>query len=469
MFEGIKRHVSIFRESWKQDKEAAKHRKPVIEPDFLPAALEVLEKPASPLGRTIVYTIIAFFLIAIVWSLVGKIDVVASAQGKLVPQGNVKTIQPAELGVVRAIHASNGDTVKAGDVLVELDPSMTSADEERTGRERLVAAVNAARDEAILRFLDEADATYYPPEGATPAMIRMQERLIASQISEYQAQLAALDKQMDERRVDYELVVKQLVKLEETLPLLEQQVDARRTLLEKGLTSRLLFLELQERFVAHKQDVLIERDRLMKARAAIQTVERQMEQVRQEFRRTTLTEYAEFTEQAAALEQELIKARTRHGLQNLTAPVDGVVQQRAIHTIGGVVQPGEPVMVIVPGTAEGGVELQVEALVLNKDIGFVHEGQPVEVKLEAFPFTKYGVIHGTVERIATDAVQDEHLGLVYPAKVSMDATTIMANGRVVNLGPGMSVTAEIKTGKRRLIEFVLSPLLRYQDEALRER
>ncbi len=149
----------------------------------------------------------------------------------------------------------------------------------------------------------------------------------------------------------------------------------------------------------------------------------------------------------------------------LRSPVDGVVQQLSVHTVGGVVTPAETLMHVVPRTGP----LEVRCRVLNKDIGFIRAGQVAEVKVEAFPFTKYGIIDGLVLHISKDAIPDEKLGLVYDARIVMAATQIFADSRMINLSPGMTVTAEIKTGKRKIIEYLLSPLMRYQDEALRER
>lgn len=152
-------------------------------------------------------------------------------------------------------------------------------------------------------------------------------------------------------------------------------------------------------------------------------------------------------------------------MPRLAAPVDGIVQQLAIHTIGGVVTPAQPLMVIVPESQK----LEIEAMVLNKDIGFVSANQPAEIKLEAFPFTKYGIIDGTVSQVSSDAIQDEKQGLVYAARIAMTQSSINVDGKQVNLSPGMAVTTEIKTGKRRIIEYLLGPVLQYRQESLRER
>lgn len=165
------------------------------------------------------------------------------------------------------------------------------------------------------------------------------------------------------------------------------------------------------------------------------------------------------------LTQELIKAESRGRFMTLTAPVDGVVQQLSVHTVGGVVTPAQPLLVIVPGDNP----FEVEAFIQNKHIGFVNAGQEAEVKIETFPFTKYGTIPATIIQVSNDAIQDEKRGLIYAARVALSRATMAVEEKTVNLTSGMAVTVEIKTGKRRLIEYFLSPLLQYENESLRER
>ncbi|MEM6682754.1 MAG: HlyD family type I secretion periplasmic adaptor subunit [Pseudomonadota bacterium] len=464
--QGVLRHWDVLKESWSLENQRRKRAKRYEERDFLPAALEVLESPPSPLGRTILISITAFILIALLWAIFGHVDVVATAQGKLIPKERVKVIQPAEYGVVRAIHVADGKAVKAGDVLIELDPSVTGAEQSQAGQSLKMARVDEARAKALLTYLDDnTPPAFIAPDGTATSIALVQQRLIDSQVAEYDAQLAALLQQRIERLADKAVTAQELVKLEETLPLIAEQVDARAQLMAKGLSPRLLYLELKERLVTQQSNIRIQRQQLAKTEAAIASLDRQTDQVKSEFRKQVIADLAEAGNQVALAEDEVLKAATRTGLKQLIAPVDGTVQQLAIHTVGGVVEPAQALMVVVPG--EG--ELIAEALVLNKDIGFVEKGDTVEVKLEAFPFTKYGVIEGTLDDLSMDAIQDETLGLVYQARVSLKQSTIRVNGRDIPLGPGLAATTEIKTGERRIIEFILSPLLRYRDEAFRER
>lgn len=190
-----------------------------------------------------------------------------------------------------------------------------------------------------------------------------------------------------------------------------------------------------------------------------------MESEKAEAQRTALSERVELEVRSAGLAQELAKAEKRSGLQRITAPVDGVVQQLAVHTVGGVVTPAQSLMVVVPQDAT----LEVEAKVQNKDIGFVHEGQEAVVKIDAFPFTKYGVINARVLSVSNDVIEDEKMGWVFGARLAMSSSTLPVNGRDVKLSPGMSVMIEVKTGERRLIEYFLSPVLRGANESVRER
>lgn len=473
----FKRHWEVAKEAYRLEKDKAAKRLPIHQQDFLPAALAIMEKPASPAGRFTVWLIVLFFSIAVLWSFFGKIDVVAVANGAVTAHGQTKVIQSSQPGVVLDIFVENGSKVKQGDVLIDLDSTMSNADVTRLTREYQAANLIKARSSWLLSEIENPVSEYtsasqnlhqasleFPPN-VDKDVARVQEMLALSQASEYRAIQSAYEQQRAEKNSERSVVEKQLHKLMETLPLLQEQVDGMAELSERGVTARFQYLEYQERLIARRQDLVIEQDKLLQVDASIRTIEKQQEQHRQEFRKQVVSNLAESTDALVKIEQELKKAEQTNNFQRIRAPVDGVVQQLAVHTIGGVVKAADPLLIVVPDDRK----LQVEANVLNKDIGFVEEGQEVEVKLEAFPFTKYGVVHGKVESIDLAAVQDENLGLVYPARISIEQSVMLVNGKNIPLTPGMTLTAELKTGKRRLIEFLLSPLLRYKDESLRER
>jgi hemolysin D len=426
---------------------------------------KILEKPANPLGRAIIWALVAFFCITVLWAIFGHVDMVASTMGRTVPTEQVKLIQPAEMGVVRAIHVRDGQHVKKGEALLDLDRTFTGADEDQASQNLLIASVVKARTDVLQGYFEGKDIKLQLPKEAANSSYHTQTRLIKSQIGEFEANSNALNERQLEIKAELSLANSELEKLQQVLPLIGEQLKVHERLQADKTTSRTAYLELKERHINQVQNIAIQKQQMIKLRASSRAVTSQLEQIRQEFISRVTQEMVEAEDKITLAQAELDKAERRSGLQTLTSPVDGIVQQLAIHTIGGVVQPAEPVMVIVPGDGK----LIVEAMVLNKDIGFVHVGDSVEIKLETFPFTKYGMIPGEIITISSDAIQDEDLGLVYAAKIEMKKQTIYVRGRDVKLSPGMSLQAEIKTGERRIIEFLLSPLMRYRDESLRER
>jgi hemolysin D len=445
--------------------------------EFLPAALEIQEKPPSPAGRAIIWSIVAFFTIAIVWAMIGEIDIVATAHGKIVPSGRVKVIQPLEIGVVRQIHVLEGEHVQAGDLLIELDPTATRADLGRLEMELIGARLDQARYRQLERMTAEvADDTEQSlaialelspglEQQASASGRRLQDQILKSEWSEHRARLAALDNTIASREAELAALQSDVKKLEGTLPLITRRADALKGLLAKKLSSEQAWLELEEKRIDQQQELAAQKNRTRQVDASIREARQQREALDAEFRHQLLAKLSETDRRIEQLQQERVKATQRTELQQLTAPVSGVVQQLAVHTIGGVVTPAQELMKIVPESEN----LEVEAWILNKDIGFVEEGQTAEVKIETFPFTKYGTLDAEVIDVSNDAITDEQKGLVYAGRVLLQKSTIRVGEKIVNLTPGMAVTVEIKTGTRRLIEFVLSPLLRYKQESLGER
>jgi hemolysin D len=451
--------------------------------EFLPAALEIVETPPSPAGRATALALAGFLVVALVWAWFGHVDVVAVADGRIVPDEGSKLIQPKELGVVRNIHVRDGQSVRAGDMLIELDPTESAADRDRLVREVMETEIEGIRLHATLDAADAgtpaAIAALSPPEGADPTLALLHRELLRSRLGEYQSRIAALGNELAQRQAERSGILAEQAKLRTTLPLIRERVEALQYLARKDLTPKLSALELQQELIEAEQDLQIQNHRLTQLDAQIVTLRDSRRQAEQEFRGATLTAIAEAERKLAGLRQELIKAEDRRRRLQLTAPIDGVVQQLDVHTIGGVVTPAQKLMVIVPRDAK----LQIEALVLNRDIGFVREGQEAEIKVETFPFTKYGLLRGQVLHLSRDALtptpaanaaegQDRARtpdGPVYTARVSMDRTVMAVDGQEIPLGPGMAVSVEIRTDQRRVIEYLLAPLLRYRQESLRER
>ncbi|TFI58515.1 HlyD family type I secretion periplasmic adaptor subunit [Sphingomonas parva] len=464
-FPTLSRHLAVLKEAWQRQNDADRSRKPREEYEFLPAALEIMETPPSPGLRVLMLTLCSLFAIAVLWSFIGKVDVVAVGTGKTIPAANVKVIQPVEIGAVRAIHVRNGERVKKGQLLIELDPTLVGADEAQATRGLLSARIAQARNDALLAHLSGRPARFVAPAGTPADTVTTQNLLIRSAIAEYEAERATLAQSRAEQGAQLSSAEAEIAKLRQTLPLVDQQLEARRDLSAKGHYPKLKVLEYEQLRVEHLQNIAVQESAAAKARAAIGAIDAQIAKLRQSFAKTASTELATAEDESSMRGEELRKSERRRLMQQLRSPVDGVVQQLAVHTVGGVVQPAQPLMVIVPD----GSEIEVEAQILNKDIGFIREGQPVRVKLEAFPFTDYGLIEGVVETISRDAIQDEKIGLVYAARVRLKRDFLQIGTRRQPIGPGLAVQAEIKTGERRIIRYLLSPISQAVDEAGRER
>jgi hemolysin D len=459
------------------------------EREFLPAALEIMETPASPVGRAVAATLIAFFLIALAWAIFGRIDIIATAQGKIVPVGRIKVIQPLETGMVTAIRARDGDRVKEGQVLIELDRVASTSERNRVRHDYLRSRLDVARLVALRAGFDAGIGTgeFVPPEGAPAYEIARTRASMIAQAEQQAAKMAALDQQIAQKVAEADEIAAIIAKLRAGLPLIQEAADVREKVMKMEFGNRISHLEAQLKLSEQRHDLIVQERRAVESVAARKALESQRDQTKAEYARGIMTELAEAEPKAAQFAEDMVKAEKRMQDQVLRAPLDGTVQQLALHTIGGVVTPAQALMVVVPA----GAGIEIEAMVLNKDIGFVHDGDDAEIKIDTFNFTKYGLLHGKVITVSQDAMMrdksanqtnaDRQSGqtgrsseppgqeLLYTTRVSLDKTSMQIDDRMVELTPGMAVTVEIKTGKRRVIEFLLSPLLRYKQESLRER
>ncbi|MCB1752593.1 MAG: HlyD family type I secretion periplasmic adaptor subunit, partial [Gammaproteobacteria bacterium] len=429
--------------------------------DFLPAALEIEQRPPSPGGRAIGWTLMLCFVAAVAWATLGSADIVAVAKGRIVPDGRNKLIQPLEMGSIKAIHVNEGQHVARGQHLLELDDVSVRADL-RNIRQELS---NLEQEYARLCMLDEWLQRGETPSEAVEALPRLQRELLLAQWRQHQANLKALQSERRKREAEQMNLEQQVRKLEATLPLVTKRAQTLQKLSAKRFLGEAEFLEMEQQRLEMAYDLASNRKRADEIVAALTGIDAQREQARRRFHSQVLLEQQENRKRVTALQQERIKASTRLAAYTLYAPVAGVVQQLSVHTLGGIVTPAQQLMTIIP---DDGV-LEVEALVENRDIGFVREGQRVEVKIDAFPFTRYGIVEAVLTDLSNDAIADERKGLVYRAKVTLKENRIRVDRGWVNLSPGMTVSAEVKTGKRRLIEFFLAPLLRYRQESIRER
>ncbi|QTS86756.1 HlyD family type I secretion periplasmic adaptor subunit [Ectopseudomonas khazarica] len=464
----INRYRQAWRHSWRNRQAMDAPPRLNHEVHFLPAALALQEAPVHPAPRIIQWTIIAFAVIALLWACIGEIDVVATATGKIVPSGKSKVIQPSEVAVVKAIQVYDGQRVKAGELLVELDTQITGADVQRLKSDLLAAQVDSARAGALLDAIEEGREPASLASRiaqASEAQQRSAQTWLRGQYLELQSTLQQSDAEIAQRTAEIQAARAWVAKLQESLPIARQLAADYKRLLDKAYVAKHAYLEKEQQRLDQERELAVQQARVLELQAAKQQAESRRQSVLAQTRRAMLDLLHESEQRAAGLQQELSKAEQRNRLMHLTAPVDGTVQQLAIHTAGGVVTEAQPLMVIVPSNQP----VEVEAMLENKDIGFVRPGQEVEVKVDTFTFTKYGVVHGTVVSISDDAIEDERLGLVYSTRIQLKENSIVVGDQQVALSPGMSIRAEVKTDKRKVIDYFLSPLKQHTAESLGER
>ena len=493
------------------------------EAEFLPAELEILDSPPWPLARVILWMMMALLLIAVVWSYFGRLDIVASARGIIIPDSRTKVIQSAVAGKVTSIEVANGDAVEAGDVLVKLDTVSATAAYDKSAADlhaallaaamaRTLAAVDFHDPEntAVPRLEDLPELADVPADqiqaqqDVLDSLFHRQQAKAAQFISQRATQQAALRLQNEQAASARKLIAQeeqvvsvQLSGLEEQLgvlnkehPMLQREVNIARNLQEKGIIS-IGGLHVEEAKLLRlegRRDELINDIKQSQAEGA-RSLEQRRKELRQyqnqaaeinariaqlesaeslnmaEFKSSMVDQAAGQSRLARAKQQEIIQIGNLLANHSITAPEAGVVEQLAVHTPGAVVQPSQALLVVVPKDAR----LIAEVDILNKDIGFISEGQDVRVKVDTFLYTKYGLVEGKVMDIADDAVEQEGIGPVFKTQVRLLKNEVFVDDQSVKLRPGMSVTAEVKTGTRRVIEFFLDPFLRTRDESLNVR
>ena len=462
------------------------------DPEFLPAALEILLTPPSPVARSLLLSICALFLFALGWSYLGWMDIHAVAPGKVQPSGRSKVVQPLEPGKVVAIHVENGSRVKAGDVLLELDPTETAADREAQARDLEAASAEAARRKVAIAAAGAAGhkpGTIEFPEAIAAAIRQREQSVLVAELNQLASTIASLKGQLAEKAATKQRLIATIAAREKLIALAKERVAMREEIDAKGAGSRAQTIEALQQYESQITTDAGDRGQVIETDAAMASLERKIDETVSQFIAEQSQKLAEIERKRDRLVQELIKAQWKTDRTQLKAPIAGTVQQLAVTTLGQVVSSGQSLLTLVPRDAP----IEVEVMIANKDIGFVEAGQPAVVKIEAFPFTRYGTIAGEVAKVSRDAVDERDAttlsdaataarpqsaaaaqpprtqNLVFPATIRLAQRAIDIDGKEVPLTPGMAVTVEIKTGQRRAIDYLLSPLREIADQAARER
>lgn len=435
---------------------------------FLPGALEIQERPPSPAAHWLLWVLLALFAAAVTWAAIGEVDIVVSAPGRVVPSGQVKVVQAPEVGSIARIHVHDGQRVEAGQPLVSLETTFANADDTRLARQLEHNALHRHWRQALEDWLaaGRPRAAALPAQpGAPAADAVLALSLYRQQQAEIEHTLGSLNEDLAASRAAVQTLRAEERRARSTLAILDERVTAYKTLVDRQFGARAQYLEMLQQKTELEQSIPVLQSRQQQARADAAAITARRQAAEEELRKHNLLELARLAAERDSLAQEARKARLRQAHLLVTAPVTGTVQELAVHTIGGVVTAAQPLLKVVPE----GAAIEIEARLANRDIGFVGEGQRAEVKVEAFNFTKYGLLAAKVVNISEDAVADDAGSWAFRMRLALERDYLAVEGKNVKLSPGMAVTAEVRTGKRRLIEFFLSPLLRYRQESLRER
>lgn len=457
-----------------------------LEREFLPPLLEIQETPPSPVKRWTAWTLIALVITLMVWASVGKVSIVATAPGKFIPDGRLKEIQPLESSIVKAIDIREGERVHKGDLLIELDPALSAAQ------------LRANADKYGFNRLEQArlvsELTDRRPDFAgveqPHARIQLEERIRRAQESDYAAKLAEARATIGEKSAALAAAQATLEKYRELSALAAEREANARPLVPIGAISREDYLKLKEELVEDRQDAAAQQRTIEEDQAALTQAQQALDQVKRDHATDLYHDLAQRVADEPALKGDFDKSKKLYALEWLRSPIDGVVQSVDVTTVGQVVTPAQSLVTVVPD----GTPLIIEATVSNNDIGYIKVGEPVQVKVDTFPFQKYGTLSGTLVWISPDAEDksatsrdidtrtgavpdttlratehDQNAGFVYRVHIRVAKAQFMVEGQPRSVEPGMTVQADILTGQRRVIEFFLSPVIRYLNEGLRVR
>lgn len=437
--------------------------------DFAPDLLRVQGQAPSPLPRRVLYALLVLLGVMILWSFIGRLDIVATAQGKLVPQSFLKIVQPAEQGIVREILVKDGDTVQQGQVLVRMDTKLSDADKSVVENELSVRDLQLRRIEAEL-----AGVSVIRRPTDNPTLYSQVEAQYRARRQAYLDSVNAEAALFAKARQDLQVAQEVEGKLKQTVPIYRQQAEGWDKLAREGFAGKLLALDRQRQYVENQQDLKAQAHNIESLRASMSQSEQRLAQITSNYRQALHNERVEAEAQRHRLQQELDKQMHRATLLELRAPQAGTVKDLATHTPGTVVAPGTILLTLVPMNEP----LVAEVWINNADAGFVQTSQKTKIKLAAYPFQKYGMIEGAVRHISADAQEKSNdpalqskpfQEAAYRALIALNANHLDSQGAKLPLTPGMLVNAEIHLGTRSVIEYLLSPVQRVTHEAGRER
>lgn len=433
--------------------------------DFLSGIESILATRPSKILWLVPMLIGVFFLILILWLTLSQIDVIAPSQGKTIPSSRMVLIQPKEVSVIEKIDVKNGQNVKKGDLLVEFKNSLELYENNTMKSKYNTLRVKKYFLESYLKYLTIHKSKFIIPENMSEELISHIKSKYDTNVSSYDTEVSSLSSKIKKVEYEHKMVQSEIEKQKKLLPFTKYKLEQITKLVKKGLESEMTMKDLEKEYLEQKSDLDIKEDELKKLHTQYEIAQKELLQFKNQTKKDVVEELNNVTEELSSLIPEVNKSDYILESKSIHAPEDGMIYNLNNSTSGRVVQSGEVIMELIPSSSP----LEVEAKVLNRDIGFIHLGQKVKVKLDSFKFTKYGFIEGIITNIAKASILDENLGEIYPIIIELKKDKMKIDGNFVKLMPGMTCTVDIKIGKRRLIEYIISPMIRYKDEALREK
>lgn len=430
------------------------------EHEFKPILAEIQDKPPNPLGRWLLWAILVFITLLIAGVYFVKVDVVVSARGKIIPQGDIKILQPLETGVIRNIFVKEGDYVKEGQVLVEIDPTVEVADIQSKEKNLVFHTLTKKRVESLL-----SGKNFSVPERTPEAVLQV--NLYKAQREAYDASLRQKEKELKEIQTVINSLNEEIAKLSSLLIIVSDEEKRLKSLAEVGAVAEARYREKVKERLNLEREIQLKKSQIEENTLRLERIGHEIDAIKSGFKEKLLTEASNSIQQENLLTSEITTIKFKESKRFITSPVNGYVHLLPVKTVGGVVTPAQPIITVVPENTP----LLVRAIVFNKDIGFVKEKSRAVIKVDTYDFQKYGTLQGEVEVITPFNIEDREIGVDgYPVYVKLHSTELKTkDGKIYKVKAGMTVTAEINIGKRRVIELILSPFLKHIDEGLKVR
>ena len=423
--------------------------------EFQPLLVEIEDRPLNPLGRSILWIILGIITFGSLWLFIAKIDVVVSARGKIIPSGEIKILQPIETGVIRKIFVKEGDRVHKGQILMQIDSSVTETSLESKNKDLSVIDTEIKRLKALVE-----DKDFKQTKNMDKLVYLEQHNLYIHQKNTLWQNLIKFNMRKEQAEAQNDSAASDVVRIQGLLDNDKARLERMKQVLD--IIARNDYEEVQKSINNLTEQLVMSQHKKIESKKHMLEVEQEVKVYKDQMFSEWFKELVQKQKEARALESQITAIAFQKQKQQIRAPLDGYVGKLLVNTEGGVVTPAEKLISIIPANAP----LIIKATVLNKDIGFIKEGMVSAIKIDTFSFQKYGSLEGIVKTIGHDAIDDEKLGPVYEIKITPKKTTLKVEGEDKQIEPGMSVTAEIKVGKRRIIEFFIYPLIKYMDEGM---